>query len=128
MSDLLAHTLSTIRNAEMRSKDEVVYRPASDQIKRVLEIFKKHGYVKDVEYAHDQKGGYVRVKLAGAINKVGVVKPRFPVQLGDYEKYEKRYLPAKDFGILIVSTPKGMMDHEEAKRTKQGGVLIAYVY
>ena len=46
----------------------------------------------------------------------------------NYEKYEKRFLPAKGFGILIVSTPKGLMTHEEARKKKLGGVLIVYVY
>jgi len=31
-------------------------------------------------------------------------------------------------GLLIISTPKGVMTHEEAKKQKIGGRLIAYVY
>ena len=44
------------------------------------------------------------------------------------EKYEKRYLPAKQFGILIISTPKGLMTHVQAMDKKTGGKLIAYCY
>ena len=46
----------------------------------------------------------------------------------EYEKFEKRYLPAKGFGIIIVSTPKGLMIHKEAISKVTGGKLIAYCY
>jgi len=68
------------------------------------------------------------LNLTGNINKCGAIKPRFPVTIMDYEKFERRYLPAKNFGILMVSTSKGIMTHEEAKKKGLGGVLIAYCY
>ena len=45
-----------------------------------------------------------------------------------FEKFEKRYLPSKELGFLIVSTSKGLMTNIEAKQKKLGGRLIAYVY
>jgi small subunit ribosomal protein S8 len=39
-----------------------------------------------------------------------------------------RYLPAKEFGILIMTTPKGVMTHKQAKEENIGGILLAYVY
>jgi small subunit ribosomal protein S8 len=62
------------------------------------------------------------------LNKCGVIKPRFKVRIGDYEKYEKRYLPAMDFGILIISTSKGIKTNTLAKKENLGGLLISYVY
>ena len=44
------------------------------------------------------------------------------------EKFERRFLPAKDFGIIIMSTDKGMMTNNEAKEKNLGGKLIAFVY
>ena len=46
----------------------------------------------------------------------------------DFEKYEKRFLPAKDFGIIIMTTPQGIMTHIEAKKKSTGGKLLAYCY
>ena len=66
--------------------------------------------------------------MAGSINKCGVIKPRFSVKKNEYEKFEKRYLPAHGFGIIIVSTPKGLMMHDEAIEKGLGGKLIAYCY
>jgi small subunit ribosomal protein S8 len=48
--------------------------------------------------------------------------------MDEYEKFEKRFLPAKGVGVLIVSTIKGIMTHEEAKGKTLGGRLIAYCY
>ncbi|MGD0511047.1 MAG: 30S ribosomal protein S8, partial [Candidatus Micrarchaeaceae archaeon] len=39
-----------------------------------------------------------------------------------------RYIPSKDFGILILTTPKGIMTNKEARENKIGGRLLAYVY
>lgn len=43
-------------------------------------------------------------------------------------EWEEKYLPARNVGILILSTSKGVLSHLEARRMNIGGVLIAYVY
>jgi small subunit ribosomal protein S8 len=48
--------------------------------------------------------------------------------LHEFDKFEKRYLPARGFGIIIVSTNKGIMTLEEAKEKRIGGRLLAYCY
>jgi small subunit ribosomal protein S8 len=44
------------------------------------------------------------------------------------EKWEKRFLPSRNLGLIILSTNKGVMDHVQAKEEHVGGVLLAYVY
>ena len=93
-----------------------------------LIILKKKGYISEFGEVKTCRGNYIDLKLKGTINNCGAIKPRFSVQTSTYEKYEKRYLPAKDFGIIIVSTSQGIMTHKEAKTKKIGGKLLAYVY
>ena len=62
------------------------------------------------------------------INKCGVIRPRYNPKKDAYEKFEKRYLPAKDVGIIFVSTTQGIMPHYDAKKKGIGGRLIAYCY
>jgi len=38
------------------------------------------------------------------------------------------YLPSRNFGALILSTPEGVMTHREAKKRGTGGILLTYVY
>lgn len=127
-NDPLAACLAKLFNAERVGKREVLLRPASRMVKTILGIMNDHQYVGSFEETIDDKGGCLKICLLGNINKCGVIKPRFAVKNKEYEKWEKRYLPAKDFGILIVSTPPGIMTHHQAKEKKLGGRLVAYCY
>jgi small subunit ribosomal protein S8 len=69
-----------------------------------------------------------RIELVGRINKCSAIKPRFPVKKDEWTKWEQQYIPAIGFGMLIVSTPKGIMTNKEAKEHKVGGRIIAYIY
>jgi len=115
-------------NNEAVGKSECLVTPASKLIAGVLKVMLKEGYIGNFELIDDGRQGKIRVQLLGRINKCGAVKPRFPVKLEEYDKYEKRYLPSYDMGLLIVSTPKGILSHKEAKALRSGGVLLAYVY
>ncbi|MGB9748251.1 MAG: 30S ribosomal protein S8 [Candidatus Woesearchaeota archaeon] len=126
-NDTLATVLSKINNYEKRSKKECLVL-SSKIIKETLKIMKEERYIAGFEEITHAKKKYLKVKLLGKINNCNVIKPRFSVKVDEYEKYEKRYLPAKDFGIIIVSTTKGFMTHKKAKENSLGGRLIAYCY
>ena len=128
MNDPLASTLSSILNAEKVGKKICVVKPASNVIKTVLQILKDNSYIGDFEVVKDNKGDLIKINLIGRINKIGVIKPRFSVEKDELEKFEKRFLPAKDFGLLIISTSKGIMTHYAVKEKNLGGVLLSYCY
>ncbi len=127
-NDPLSDALSKINNAAMAGRREIEIRPASKLIGRILKIMEEHGYVEEFEYVEDGRGGTFRIRIGTSINKCGAIKPRFAVKRDQIEKYEARYLPAQDFGILIVTTNRGVMTHTEAKKMGMGGKLLAYVY
>ena len=56
------------------------------------------------------------------------MKPRYAIQKDTIQKYETRYIPSKDFGILVLSTPQGLMTNREAREKMTGGRLVLYVY
>lgn len=126
--DLLADALSLINSSEKAGKSVCTIRPTSLLMRKILDIFKREGYILGYDYTSDKRGGSFAVKLLGRINRTGSVKPRYSSKKDDLEKFEKRYLPSKDFGFLIVSTPLGLLTHLEAKQKNIGGKLIAYVY
>jgi small subunit ribosomal protein S8 len=86
------------------------------------------GYIGEFERIDDGKAGRFRIQLMGRTNKCGVIKPRYPVKRDGFERFEKRFLPAYNYGILIVTTPQGVMTHQDAKQRGIGGRLLAYVY
>ncbi len=128
LNDPLANALSGILNYDKAGKKQYLVHPASKITRNVLAILNAQGYIGIAEDVTSARGGVIRVNLLGNINKCGVVKPRFAVTMDAYEKFEKRFLPAKGVGVLIISTIKGLMTHEEAKAQNLGGRLIAYCY
>ena len=93
-----------------------------------LKIINENGYIGSFEVIKDGKSNLVKINLLGNINKCGVIKPRFPYKVEELNKFERRFLLARNFGFILVSTSKGLMTHEEARQKNLGGRLIAYVY
>lgn len=128
LNDPLANAMSKILNSERISRNECLVKPSSKLIKQVLTVIKENMFLGDIEDIPDGKGGMLKISLIGKINQCGAIKPRYAIKKSDFEKFEKRYLPAKDFGILVLSTPHGVLTHYEAKKKNSGGRLLAYCY
>jgi small subunit ribosomal protein S8 len=127
-SDPLNDAMSTMKNAATVGKQECMIRPSSKLIGRVLKVMQESGYINQFEFVEDGRAGFFKVKIEGKINNCGVIKPRYSVRKTDLEKYEARYLPAQDFGVLILTTTEGVITHMKAKELGVGGRLLAYVY
>jgi len=127
-NDTLSNALSGLDNAESVGHLTHTVQPASNEIGNVLEVFYDNGYIDGFEFVDDGKAGTFEIELKGAINNCGSVKPRYSVKADEFEKWEKRFLPARDYGALVVTTSHGVMSHYEAREAGVGGQVIAYVY
>ncbi len=127
MVDRLADAINTIKTHERVGARECVI-DSTKMIRSVLDTMKKEGYIEGYEEFVDRNAAKLRVALSNKINSVGVIKPRFSVSKNDIQRYEARYIPSKDFGTLIISTPKGVLTGKDAKSQGIGGKLLAYVY
>ncbi len=123
--DVVADALNMIRNAKKAGKEVIKINRISNPLIEVLKIMKQEGAIK--RYKIDGERKTVQLTI-GELFDCKAIKPRFTVKKGDIEKYRRRYLPSRDLGILIISTNKGLMTHEEAENEKTGGCLIAYFY
>lgn len=128
VNDTLANAYSQMLNAEKYGKTTCKVKPVSQFLRQNLKILQEHHYIGSMKEIDTSRGKIIEVTLTGNINDCNVIKPRHAVTKEKYEKFEKRFLPAKDFGILLVSTSKGLMTHGEAKKHSLGGKLIAYCY
>ncbi len=126
--DLLNDALVTLRHADRDGKPSVELAPTSKLIAEVLRIFREHHYIEEFTFVPTGRGGKYDVRLARHINSCGVIKPRLAVPHDGLERYESRFLPAQDFGLLVLSTNRGVLSHHEARELKIGGRLLAYVY
>jgi len=121
--DVVADALNKIMNGKRSKKESIVVTRFSKLLIEILNIAKNKGYIKD--YKLDKKSLEVEI---GELNECRAIKPRFNVTKDEIIKYMKRFLPAKDVGIIIISTSKGLMTHQDAIEKNIGGCLIAYFY
>lgn len=129
--DPLANLCSHLKNCVMVGKLETYFRPISKLILEVLRVLKENGYIEDYKVVAPfrMRGGVVWIKIKpGAIHDIGAIKPRFPCKWREIPKWEKQFLPSYKMGILILTTPKGVMTHREAFKQRIGGRLLVYVY
>lgn len=126
--DPLSDALSNMKNNEFTGNLDCVVKPASKLTGAVLNVMQGYGYIDGFEFIDDGKSGKFKVKLVGKINKCGVIRPRYSVGNKNLLDFEKRFLPAMNFGILIMTTSRGVMSHVEAKKKGIGGKLLAFVY
>ncbi len=121
--DVVADALNQIMNAQRAKKGKVELKHQSRLLLSVLAIAKLKGYVKHYE----TQDKILKVEI-GNISGCNAIKPRHTVTTEEIEKYVKRLLPAKNIGILIISTSQGLMTHLTALDKNIGGCLIAYFY
>jgi len=124
--DIVADGLNAIMNAKRVGKTQVEIKRVSKVLIGLFEMMKKYKYI-EFEMGGDEKKPSVVVKFL-KLNECRAIKPRFYVTVDEIEKYLRRFLPSRNFGVLVISTSKGLMTDEEARENKVGGALIAYFY
>ncbi len=125
---VLGDALKTMYNAEKRGKRQVLLRPVSKVVIKFLQLMQKHGYIGEFELVDDHRAGKIVVELNGRLNKCGVMSPRFDVSHGEIEAWIGRLLPSRQFGVIVLTTSAGILDHEEARRQKVGGKVLGFFY
>jgi small subunit ribosomal protein S15Ae len=55
------------------------------------------------------------------------LQPTF-TSLQELEGWAERLLPSRQFGLVVLTTSSGIMDHEEARRKKVGGKILGFFY
>lgn len=120
--DTLSDALNEIMNAIRAKKQYILVAKNSSLLIKILDLMKQYGYI---DYEKQEK--HIKITIMG-ITECKAIKPRYAVAKTDIDKYMRRFLPARDFGFLIISTSKGLMTHKEAQENKIGGSLIAYFY
>ncbi|MFT4244790.1 MAG: 30S ribosomal protein S8 [Candidatus Woesearchaeota archaeon] len=127
LNDPIADSLSKINNA-VKGLHSFVILKKSKLLLSLLKQLQTYEYVGEIEEIQDNKQGMIKVYLIGNINKCSVIKPRYPIKVDELETYERKYLPAKDFGVLLITTNKGILTQDQAKEQNVGGALLAYCY
>lgn len=126
MTDPITDMLNQIKNAQAVSR-KTVNIPFSNLKYEIALILEKHGFVEKIE-----KKGRIPKKSIEITLKYPVVisglkrisKPGQRIYTGfKYVKGSKGAL-----GILIISTPKGLMTDKEARKNRLGGEILCEIW
>lgn len=133
MSDPIADMLTRIRNGAMR-QHESVSMPHSQMKERVAEVLREEGYIEDYQVLPDKPSPALRMRL----KYVGDRRNRRPVINGlkRVSKPGRRVYVGKGeipwvlsgMGTAIVTTSKGVMTGQRARRLGIGGEVICQVW
>lgn len=128
MQDPIADLLTKIRNAGMASHKYLDIRFSKVKL-NIIKILKNKGFITDYEI--DEGEHFLRVYLKYDTKRKSVIRGLTRASSPGCREYVKcDSIPHvfKGTGLAIVSTSKGILEGEEARKMGLGGELICRVW
>ncbi len=129
--DRLSNMISSMKNSSMTGRDvlEVPYTTVCESVAKVLKqkgfiedtkVFKKEGSsMKILKIQLSKEGEVIKLSEAKRVSKPG---------RRIYKSAQELKPVLQGLGVLVISTSRGVMDGQEAKKKKLGGEVICEVY
>jgi small subunit ribosomal protein S8 len=135
VSDPIADMLTRVRNAVMAGH-VMTAMPSSKMKAAIAKILKEEGFIKDYEVVDGERLGHKVLRIR--LKYIGERRNRRPVLTG-LERVSrpgrrvytgKKGIPwvLSGMGVSIVSTPKGMMTGQKARKLGVGGEVVCKVW
>ena len=129
LNDPIGDMLARIKNSQLRNHKKVEL-PSSNFKKKIANILKNEGFIKNFTIAEEDKKPVLSLELKYHSGN--------PV-ISNFERVSKpgrRIFSSADslpkinngLGIAIISTPKGVMTDMDARKQKVGGEIICKVF
>ena len=130
MTDPLGDMLTRIRNAQLRRKSKVS-TPASKLRGRVLEVLKSEGYIRgfaEVEPVTGKPEFEIELKYFDGEPVIRMIERVSKPGRRVYASVTNIPRVANGLGVVILSTPKGVMADHEAREAHVGGEVLCRVF
>lgn len=130
MTDTIADYLTRIRNAT-RANHNKVDIPASNVKKHLTKILIEYGYIKNYLLIDDKKNGLIRIYLKYDSEGDSVISGLKRISTPGLRQYVKSVdLPRvrNNYGLAILSTPKGIISDRDARKLNVGGEVLCHVW
>lgn len=130
MTDPISDFLTRLRNASKAGLAQCV-SPHSNMKESLAGILKSEGYVRDVSVGVDARGHkslIVSMKYVDAAPVLTDIQRSSTPGRRIYSGYSEIPRVLNGLGISIVSTSKGLMKDQDARRNKLGGELVCTVW
>ena len=129
MQDPIADFLTRIRNALAAGKEEVLI-PSSLHKIEIVKVLKSEGYVHDFTVEQDGKKSFLKIALKYFEEKPAIARLRRISKPGCRVYSHAKAMPKVEggLGVLVVSTPRGVMTGRRAYKSNVGGEVICEIF
>jgi small subunit ribosomal protein S8 len=127
--DSISNMIIMMKNASLAGNEDVLF-PYSKMKEAILNCLKKEGYVSEFSKKTKKGGNFLEVKLIYVDHKPKIT------EVQRISKQSRRvYFGMKDihsirngFGVLVLSTPKGILSGKEARKEQVGGEALFKIW
>ena len=129
LNDPIGDMLARIKNSLLRNHKKVQL-PSSKFKVKIAEVLKNEGYIIDYKVSEDEKKPSLEIELkynygSPVISSIQrVSKPGRRI----FSSAESLPKVSNGLGIAIISTPKGVMTDQDARKNQVGGEIICKVF
>lgn len=130
MTDPLGDMLTRIRNAQMRTKSNVV-TPSSRLRANVLEVLQSEGFIRgysEAEYAKGKSEITIELKYYDGEPVIREIKRISKPGRRVYASVKNIPTVSNGLGVSILSTPKGVMSDSRAREENVGGEVLCQIF
>lgn len=130
ITDQVGDMLTRIRNAAIVRHD-TVEMPASKLKIAVLKILKEEGFINDYEMIKGKPERSVRIRLKYGENNKSIISGIERVSKPGLRIYVQRHEIPRVYGgvgVAILSTPRGVVSGQQARKEGVGGEVLCYVW
>ena len=129
MNHAVSQLVTCLKNGQMARKEKVI-TPSSKLKFGILELLKKDGFIKD--FSVDNNGSFDIIEITLAYNGLQPVIKEIEVISKPgrrvYSKVEDIPVVYNGLGVVILSTPKGVITDYDAKHLNVGGELLLKIF
>ena len=129
-TDPVSNLLTKIRNAS-RAKHPVVDVPASNLTRQILAVLKQDGFIRNYKAVGQAPKLFVRVYLKYTPDHTPAIMQLIRISKPGQRSYRGAgELPRvlNGLGRAILTTSKGVITDQEARRQRIGGEVLCYVW
>lgn len=128
--DPIANLLTKIRNAS-RARHPSVDVPASGSTEQILSLLKQEGFIRTYKPVGQAPKQRLRIYLKYAPGQTPAITQLTLVSKPGYRRYcgvDELPRVLGGLGKAILTTSKGVMTDQEARRQRIGGEVLCYVW
>jgi small subunit ribosomal protein S8 len=120
--------LTKIRNAQAVNKEttSIAFSNLKYNLAKILE---KEGFIEEVKKkGKDKKRIVIKLKYQDGTPRIHGLKTISKPGRHIYLKKKRLYSPKKGYGVLVISTPKGILTSKEARKQNVGGEVLFEIW